>query len=119
MIQRKDTYDVDGNLVQREELEPISGVLRYRRWNADRVLVEERPATPEEMVGYDAWRNGQNEQEVRRQAEASLERNKDFLALDPPTNAQNAAQIIALTKQINGIIRTALDLFDDIEDSVQ
>jgi hypothetical protein len=117
-IQRIDSFDAEGALVERVELERIAGVVEYRHYSAAGPPDEQRPATPEETAAHEAWETGQNIDEVRRQASASLERNKDFLALDPPTNAQNIAQIEALTKQVNGLIRTLLDQFDDIEDSL-
>jgi hypothetical protein len=116
-IQRKDTHDTDG-LVSREELEDVAGVVQYRRFDGDLVLVEERPATPEETVAYREWQKVANAEELRAQGEKALGKNQTFLALDPPTNAQIAAQVEALTKQMNGLIRQILHQWDDIADAV-
>jgi hypothetical protein len=116
-IQVREGY-ADGALVEREELERIAEVVQYRRFDGELVLVEERPATAEEVTGHEAWEKQQNVQELRAQGEKALEKNKAFAALDPPTNAQNAAQIEALTKQMNGLIRQILGHWDDIEDAV-
>lgn len=53
-----------------------------------------------------------NETTIRDKATAALADNKTFLALTSPTNAQNAAQVKALTRQVNGLIRLVLRRFD-------
>jgi hypothetical protein len=117
-IQRTESYGPDG-LVEAVELERIADVVEYRHYGPDNVLDEQRPATPEETVLHEQWEYSQNIEELRAQASKALDKNKTFLALDPPTNAQMAAQIEALTKQMNGLIRQALQSFDDISDSVE
>lgn len=49
-----------------------------------------------------------NEQTLRAQAALGLAGNKTFLALTAPTNAQHLAQVKALTKQMNCLIRLAV-----------
>lgn len=49
-----------------------------------------------------------NERTLRDQARAALQANRTFLALPTPTTAQNAAQIKALTRQANALIRMAV-----------
>ena len=46
-----------------------------------------------------------NERTISQQVEAALANNATFLGLASPTTAQNAAQIKALTRQMNGLIR--------------
>lgn len=53
-----------------------------------------------------------NESSVSAAALAAWQANKDFLALPSPTNAQNAAQVKALTRQNNALIRLLLNRFD-------
>lgn len=53
-----------------------------------------------------------NEGDIRQQAAAALQSNRDFLALQSPTNAQVLAQVRALTRQNQGLIRLALRRFD-------
>jgi hypothetical protein len=118
MIQVHDSHAIDGSLTEREELERIADAVEYRRFDGDLVLLEQRPATPQEAAAYEAWERGQNAAELRAQAQKALDKNKTFLALDPPTNAQMAAQIEALTKQMNGLIRQVIGAWDDIEDAV-
>jgi hypothetical protein len=45
---------------------------------------------------------------LRQNARAALVGNATFLALAAPTAAQNAAQVKALTRQVDGLIRVAL-----------
>lgn len=115
-IQRIETYGPAG-LVEAVELERIDEAVEYRHYEGP-VLDEQRPATPEEAAAHEGWEYTQNIEELRAQGAQALEKNKAFLALDPPTNAQNGAQIEALTKQMNGLIRQLLRSFDDISDSV-
>lgn len=48
-----------------------------------------------------------NESTIKTQAAAALTANATYLALASPTTAQNAAQVKALTRQVNGLIRLA------------
>jgi hypothetical protein len=117
-IQRIDSFGIDDALIERVELERIAEVVEYRHYDAALVMDEQRPATPEETAAHEQWETGQNIEELRAQGEKALAKNKTFLDLDPPTNAQNGAQIEALTKQMNGLIRQLLGQWDDISDSV-
>ncbi len=49
---------------------------------------------------------------LRAQAVQALADNRTFLAIASPTNAQVLAQVKALTRQNQGIIRLALGLLD-------
>jgi hypothetical protein len=53
--------------------------------------------------------------DLRDKARAAVTSNRDFLAISTPTNAQVLAQVRALTKQMNAVIRLkiAIDLLDD------
>lgn len=53
-----------------------------------------------------------NEQTIRQQALTALTTNRTYLALASPTNAQNAAEIKALARQMNGVIRLLLGQLD-------
>jgi hypothetical protein len=117
-IQRIESYGIDDALVARVELERIADVVEYRHYGPDLVMDEQRSATPEETAAHEHWEYSQNVAELRAQGQKALDKNKAFLALDPPTNAQNGAQIEALTKQMNGLIRQVLQQWDDISDAV-
>ena len=58
-----------------------------------------------------------NRDTLHERAAAALTNNADFLALASPTNAQAVAQIKALTRQVNGLIRLGLDRLDSIDDA--
>lgn len=49
---------------------------------------------------------------LQAKAQTALTNNATFQAIASPTNAQNAAQVQALTRQCNGIIRLLLNLTD-------
>lgn len=49
---------------------------------------------------------------IRDRATQALSTNADFLALASPNNAQNAAQVKALTRQVNGLVRLVLGRLD-------
>lgn len=53
-----------------------------------------------------------NEATLRSRATDALATNRTFLALTSPTNAQVSAQVKALTKQNQGLIRLLLQRFD-------
>jgi hypothetical protein len=50
-----------------------------------------------------------NEETLRQQARQALDANRTFLALASPTNAQTLAQVKALTRQVQALIRFELD----------
>ncbi len=58
-----------------------------------------------------------NERSIRDKAKQALAINTTFLALATPTNAQNAAQLKALTRQVNALIRLTLNSLDDVSDT--
>lgn len=73
---------------------------------------ETTPYTAEENAEADA-RGAAAAAEANRatlteQAKAALGGNRTFLALASPTNAQTLAQVKALTRQMNAIIRLAV-----------
>jgi hypothetical protein len=53
-----------------------------------------------------------NEATIRQQAAQALATNRTFLALASPTQAQTLAEVKALARQNNGIIRLLLNQFD-------
>lgn len=53
-----------------------------------------------------------NRTTLEQRAANALQTNRDFLALATPTNAQVVAQVKALTRQNNGIIRLLLGRLD-------
>lgn len=53
-----------------------------------------------------------NRATIQQQAAQALEANRLFLAIAAPTNAQSLAQIRALTRQNQRLIRLALNQFD-------
>jgi hypothetical protein len=55
-----------------------------------------------------------NDRTLRDKAATGLTTNTTYLALGSPTNAQNLAQIRALTRQMNGVIRLTLGTLDDV-----
>ena len=56
-----------------------------------------------------------NEMAIRERAAVALDANLTFLAITSPTNAQNAAQVKALTRQVNGLIRLTIGSLDEVD----
>lgn len=56
-------------------------------------------------VTYDVSAEQVNDETIRAQALAALTTNRTYIALASPSTAQNTAQIKALTRQVDGIIR--------------
>lgn len=53
-----------------------------------------------------------NQQTIQQAARTALTNNQAFLGLASPTNAQAVAQVTALTRQVDGLIRLVLGQFD-------
>lgn len=66
-----------------------------------------------EQVKRERVRDG-NERTLHNRARNALATNATYLALASPTNAQTAAQVRALTRQVTALIRLTLDDIDDI-----
>ena len=49
-----------------------------------------------------------NERTLRSQAATALQNNRDFIAITSPSNAQVVAQVKALSRQVNALIRLEL-----------
>lgn len=77
--------------------------------NTPTVVWTERAKTQAEL---DAEANTTNRATIEDRARTALATNRTFLGLSSPTNAQNAAQIKALTRQMNGVIRLLLGQLD-------
>lgn len=69
----------------------------------------ERAKTSEEQASQTQQANRTT---IEDQARTALTNNRTYLALASPTNAQNLAQIRALTRQNNGLIRLLLGQLD-------
>ena len=74
----------------------------------------------DDATGREVWRSvfrlpsatEQNRQSITDQARQALDTNRAFTAISAPTNAQVAAEVKALARQNNGIIRLLLGLLD-------
>lgn len=72
------------------------------------VLIGSEPAPP--LPAHAA-----NRETLHRQAAAALESNATYLAITSPTAAQSAAQVKALTRQVQALIRLTLNQMDDTD----
>lgn len=54
---------------------------------------------------------------IKDRAATALTNNVTFLALGSPSNAQVVAQVKALTRQVNGLIRLTINSLDDVSDA--
>ena len=58
-----------------------------------------------------------NGETLRAKAKTALATNATFLAITTPTTAQNAAQVKALTRQVDALIRLVGGYLDSVSDS--
>jgi hypothetical protein len=72
----------------------------------DGVMVRTVPVT------YETTPEQDNDEAIRGQAAQALATNRTFIGLASPTNAQVVAQVKALSRQNNALIRLALGLLD-------
>lgn len=75
------------------------------------------PLTPSQVGAIPACATDANAATLRSRASTALTNNAAYLALASPTQAQAVAQVAALTRQVDGLIRLALDKLDSITDS--
>ena len=80
--------------------------------------VKLRDYTAEERAAADAaasaFQSDANAETLRQKAAAALDSNATFLANTSPTNAQVSAQVKALTRQVNALIRLQIRSLSDI-----
>jgi hypothetical protein len=74
-------------------------------WTDSEKRVEQDDATGAQRTIY----ANPNEETLRTQARQAMDANRTFLALASPTNAQTLAQVKALTRQVQALIRFTLD----------
>lgn len=101
-----------GNKV--EQWDGVAGT--YTRWNAAGAQVEQRALTSDEAVAF-AAQDAQvtadaNGAILRQQSASALAGNRTYLAVVTPTSAQTAAQVKALTRQMNTLVRLTLGQLD-------
>lgn len=78
----------------------------YQAWVAAGNTAPILPAPPRAQADINA-------DDLRAKTATALTNNAAFQAIASPTNAQAVAQIQALTRQVNGLIRLADNLLDD------
>jgi hypothetical protein len=79
---------------------------RIQRWDNGQLVEDYTVAKPAEQF---------NAETITEQAQQALVDNRAFLDITSPTNAQVLAQVKALTRQNNKIIRLLLQRFDSTE----
>jgi hypothetical protein len=70
-----------------------------------------------QQVQWKPGTQGANVVTLLQRAQTALTNNQTFLAIASPTQAQAVAQVQALTRQVDGLIRFLLGTFDTITDS--
>lgn len=76
------------------------------------VITTVGPNGKTEQVQFKPGTAGANQQTLLAAAQAAITNNVAFLAIPAPTQAQGLAQIQALTRQVDALIRFALNMFD-------
>ena len=77
-------------------------------------VIESRGCTADESARLSL---AENDQSIRSKVQQALAVNTAYLALALPTNAQNVAQVRALTRECNALIRLVLGLLTDTTDT--
>lgn len=80
----------------------------------NQVFNKQGQVVSEEIVVIDSTIED-NDRTLRERAQNALANNNTFMNLTAPTNAQNAAQIKALTRQMNAIIRLVVGALDNTD----
>lgn len=83
---------------------------RYTLRSATGAILEDRDATAAESVTITHIENSDS---LTAKATAALTNNATYQAIASPTTAQAVAQVAALTRQVNALIRVANGLLDD------
>lgn len=115
MIVKDPTRARNGGTIGPEDFADIATCTRVT-WAADGALdiQFDRDLTPDEEAAVRRRCASCSDTEVtlRERANGALDSNRAFLALPSPTATQNAAQVKALTRQIQGVLRLVLSEFD-------
>lgn len=92
------------------------GTGTYTAWDAAGNQIATRPlstAEASDLAAQDAARAaGDNSATLRQQAVQALATNRTYVALTSPTATQTTAQMKALSRQMNALIRLTLGLLD-------
>ena len=103
------TVTRNGFEISREEIDHDRKWLkRYERGAKELELVESRSLTAEELEDISTVETAKSG--VQRLND-DLRRNSEFLALEKPTAAQTAAQVQALTRQVNSLLERQKDQY--------
>lgn len=89
-------------------MSPILRTYRNQTWDSDGNLIED------ETVQVDVTEEV-NGNTVRQFLDAARHTNKAYIALANPTGGQTAAEVKALAKQLNWLMRVVLNRFEDID----
>lgn len=85
-------------------------------WDNDGSNMRARPYTADENLRADRDAAGEtlttNENSIRDKLRQALETNNAYLAIATPTAGQTTAQVKALSRMVNGLIRVAYRSFE-------
>lgn len=95
---------------------------QYTAWEPDGTVKETREYSPAENLEADARAAVASSEattvaDLLSRARTALEANTAFLAVTSPTTAQAVAQVRALTRQVNALIRITTRALDSTSDT--
>ena len=112
---RHDIYDEDG-LVERIEIERLNGTVEYRRYDSTLTIVEQRAATPAEIIRVDEQVDSDDRQQKADNVSQAVTTLRQWASDAAGTTVTTGNQVAVLQQVVNRL-GTFFDRFADLIES--
>ncbi len=112
---RHETYD-QGSLVERIEIERLNGTVEYRRFDSTLTIVEQRAATPDEILRVDAQIDSDDREQKATNVSQSVTTLRQWATDAAGTTVTTGNQVTVL-QQVVDRLGTFFDRFADLIES--